>query len=106
MVVSKYKLKITPKAFDDLDEIYDYITNKLFNAKAAENLLDEIENSIMRLRDFPLSCGLVNDENLKKKGYRKLIVANYIAFFIVDEKGKQVVIMRVLYGRRQYEELI
>lgn len=98
MVRSKYEIRITPKAFNDLDEIYDYITNKLFNANAAEKLIDEIETSILRLRDFPLSCSLVNDEILKKKGYRKLIVANYIAFYIVDEIGEQVVIMRVHYG--------
>jgi addiction module RelE/StbE family toxin len=97
MGASKYKVSITLKAFDDLDEIYDYITNKLFNANAAEKLIDEIETSIMRLRDFPLSFSLVNDDILKKKGYRKLIVANYIVFYLVDEIEKQVIIMRVLY---------
>ena len=106
MVASKYKIKITPKASNDLNEIYDYITNILFNVKAAGKLMDDIEFKIMRLGDFPLSCSLVNDEILKRKGYRKLIVENYIVFYLVDDIGKQIVIMRVLFGRQHYEELI
>ena len=47
-----YSLKFTPKAQDDLDEIYIYISSKLFTEIAAEKLLDNIENSIMRLAQF------------------------------------------------------
>ena len=43
MVEHKYKLKITPAARDDLDGIYDYITNELFNLGAAEHLMDKID---------------------------------------------------------------
>lgn len=35
-----------------------------------------------------------------------LIVDNYIAFYIVDEEQRQVVVMRVLYGRRKYENIL
>jgi len=106
MVESKYRIKITPKANDDLDEIYSYIAEELFNEDAAENLIDKIENNIIRLRDFPLSCSLDEDDVLRSKGYRKLVVENYIAFYIVDEIEKQVVIMRVLYGRQKYQDII
>ena len=106
MAESRYNIKLTPKAYEDLDEIYEYIANNLFNINAAENLMNEIESSIMRLKDFPLSCGYVGDEVLKRKGYRKLIVGNYIAFYIADKEEKQVIIMRVLHGRKKYEGLI
>ncbi|HHY08390.1 MAG TPA: type II toxin-antitoxin system RelE/ParE family toxin [Corynebacteriales bacterium] len=101
-----YGLKLTPKANDDLDEIYSYITGELDAEKAAMRLFEKIETSIMRLRDFPFSCNHVNDEFLKMKGYRKLIVDNYIAFYVVDEEQRQVVVMRVLYGRRKYENIL
>ncbi len=106
MQENKYRLKITPKANEDLEYIYNYIANSLFNEGAAENLMYEIEIGIMRLKQFPFSCSLVNDEILRGKGYRKLIIKNYIAFYIVDEIDKQVVIMRVLYGRKKYENII
>jgi len=60
----------------------------------------------MRLKDFPFSCSYVDGAFLKRKGYRKLIVDNYIAFYLVDEEEKQVVIMRVLYGRQKYQDLL
>ncbi len=56
MVENRYSLKITPKADEDLDEIYGYIANELFNEGAAENLMEKIETNVMRLRDFPFSC--------------------------------------------------
>jgi toxin ParE1/3/4 len=102
----KYSIKVTPKANEDLDDIYDYISRELFNQVAAENLMDKIENCIMRLGSFPFSCSIVKDELCKQKGYRKLIINNYIAFYIVNEEEKQVIIMRVLYGKQNYQDFI
>ncbi len=106
MEQNKYRIKFTPKANDDLDEIYSYIAGELYSADAADNLMYKIETSIMRLVDFPFSCSFVHDDILKEKGYRKLVIDNYIAFYIVDETEKQVVIMRVLYGRQKYQDII
>ncbi|MDW7674717.1 MAG: type II toxin-antitoxin system RelE/ParE family toxin [Bacillota bacterium] len=86
--------------------MYSYISQELFAVSTANNLLERLERSIMSLRDFPFSCNLVADELLKKKGYRKLIVDNYIIFYIVDEFDKRVVIMRVLYGRQKYQDIL
>lgn len=106
MVKSKYSLKMTPKAAEDLDGIYSYISKELYAERAADNLLDRIETGIMRLKEFPFSCNYVADEFLKSKGYRKLIIDNYIAFYLINEEEKEVVIMRVLYGRQKYESLL
>lgn len=103
---NSYSLKLTPKAGEDLDEIYRYITEELYAEQAAANLLEKIEASIMRLKEFPFSCNYVADEYLKKKGYRKLIIDSYIAFYLVNEEEKQVIVMRVLYGRQKYESLL
>ena len=106
MSKNNYSLKFTPKAGEDLEQIYNYISEKLFNVIAANNLLEKIENSIMNLKDFPYSCSLVSDELLKSKGYRKLIVENYIVFHLINESEKQVVIMRILYGAQNYQDFI
>lgn len=101
-----YIIKMTPKAEEDLDNIYSYITQELFAEESAKNLIDRIEKSIMRLEEFPFSCNYVADEFLRSKSYRKLIIDNYIAFYIVDEEERYVIIMRVLYGRQKYEDLL
>lgn len=100
----EYSLKFTPKAFEDLDEIYGYIANKLFAPETAENLMAKIETSIMRLKAFPYSCSFVLVEPLKKRGYRKLVVD--IVFYLVNEQKYQVVIMRILYGASSYQNIL
>ena len=52
MVKSKYSLKMVPKAAEDLDGTYSYISKKLYVERAADNLLDRIETSIMKLQTF------------------------------------------------------
>lgn len=103
---NNYQLRFTQIANDDLDEIYLYISEHLFAPKAANDLMDDIETLIMRLRDFPCSGSLVADDILNRRGYRKLIVKNYIVFYLINEAEKQAVIMRVLYGAQQYENLL
>lgn len=103
---NRYRLYFTPIANDDLDRIYRYIAGHLDAKKAANDLMDEIETSIMRLSDFPYSGSPVEEDILNSRGYRKLIVNNYIVFHLIDESEKQVIIMRVLYGAQQYENLL
>ena len=69
-------------------------------------IMTKIEISIMGLKEFLFSCGYVLDEPLKVRGYRKLIVDNYIVFYLINELEKQVVVMRILYGARHYQNLI
>ncbi|MEG6615165.1 type II toxin-antitoxin system RelE/ParE family toxin [Peptococcaceae bacterium 1198_IL3148] len=82
------------------------MSNELYAEGAAGNILARIETSILRLRDFPFSGSYVADEFLKKKGYRKLIIDSYIALYLVDEQEKQLVVMRVLYGKQKYQDLL
>ncbi len=105
-MVNNYTIKMTPKAADDLDNIYQYISEELCLTSSAANILERIERGIMRLREFPFSCNYVADEYLRNKGYRKLIVDNYIVFYLIEEENSQVIIMRVLYGKQKYENLL
>lgn len=106
MSENRYSLKFTPKAGEDLEQIYIYISEKLFAEISARNLLENIEQSIMRLRDFPYSCSIVSDEHLKSRDYRKLIIKNYIVFYLVDDAKKQVVVMRIVYGSQNYQQFL
>jgi addiction module RelE/StbE family toxin len=106
MSENKYMLKITPKAAEDLEDIYRYISEKLFAEASARHLLEKIEKNILRLKDYPFSGSLVADEFLREKGYRKLIVDSYVVFYVVNESEKLAVIMRILYGRQKYQDLL
>lgn len=89
---NNYTIKMTPKAVDDLDNIYRYISEELFATSSAINMLDRIEKEIIGLRKFPFSCNCIADEYIKNKGYRKLIVDNYIVFYLINEVKEQDVL--------------
>ena len=74
----KYKTFLTRKAYNDLRGIYRYIREELQNNSAAINIVDDIEERIRLLEDFPLTGNFVQDTGLLAKGYRKLIINNYI----------------------------
>jgi plasmid stabilization system protein ParE len=100
--MEKYKLLIFPSAKQDLQDIVDHI-NKL-SPDAAIKLYDQIVEKIGSLSQMPLRCPLIKNLALKAKGYRVLVVDNYLVFFVV--KGKTIEIRRILFGRRHYEFLL
>ena len=97
-----YTYKLMPSAIRDLQEIADYIANYLCAPESALGLLDDIEAAIKESCAFPLSLPAINDEILKSKGYRKLVVKNYIVFVLPDQKNEVLNIMRVMYHARDY----
>jgi plasmid stabilization system protein ParE len=48
-----YRLRIMPMAEEDLDGIFDYITNNLEALVAANRLMEKIEKAIRGLKDIP-----------------------------------------------------
>ena len=62
----------------------------MFNDIAAARLMNAVETSITRLGDFPFSGSEFEDEYLRAKGYRKLIVESFIIIYLVDDKIKKL----------------
>ena len=106
MEENNYSVHFTKIAMHDLDDIYRYISEELFTDNVAIEMLKRIENSIMQWREFPKMGSRVRDEYLRMKGYRKIIVDSYITFYIVNDEKEKMIIMRILYGKRKYEDLL
>ena len=101
-----YNLHITKKAEDDLNMAADYIESTLFNPQAADDLLDKADKELSGLAVMPQIHKLVNDPFLNTLGIRFILVNNYMAFFLIDEKEKTVYIIRFLYGKRNWIQLL
>lgn len=101
-----YRVRYTLLAYEDFDEIDTYISGVLLKPQAALSLLSEMEESINRLKQFPFIGSEVEDSYLASKGYRKLVVQHYLVFYLVDRASKEVVVMRVMYGAREYRSLL
>ncbi len=101
---NSYRLKIFPMAQRDMADIFAYIAEELKNPTAALHQIDGFERAFATVCAFPESCPLIDNEYVKDKTLRKLVVNNYIAFFRVKDKEIQVV--RVLYGMTNYREIL
>jgi len=101
-----YKLEFLPVARQDITDIARYISHELSNPTAAETLANEMIEAAERLADFPYISAVHQAIKPLKNEYRKLIVKNYIMFYWIDEKGKRVIVARVIYGRRDYDKLL
>ncbi len=105
MDINNYEIILTDTAKEELEEIYDYISNNLNEKLAANRLMEKIEQNFLRLENNPYSCMKVCVKP-HNEIYRRLIVNNYIALYDVEEKSKQVIIYRVLNGRMDYLNII
>jgi len=90
----------------DIDDIYDYIADELQNPIAAIRRVTLIEQAIASLRENPNRFPLVRDDSLALEGYRMIIVKNHLVFFVICEPGKLVSVIRVLYGRRNWQYVL
>ena len=65
---------------------------------------DLLVKEISSLSKMPERCPKPKDLALAAKGYRYLIVKNYLVFYVVV--GDTVQIRRILYARRDYGALL
>ena len=100
----RYPYRFSKIATEDLRKITDYISYVLLNPSASEKLVYEFLDALERISLFPLSCSLVQNELIKEQGLRKLIVQKYILFYKFEENEIRVV--RILYGMRNYSNLL
>ncbi|NMO94276.1 type II toxin-antitoxin system RelE/ParE family toxin [Paenibacillus lemnae] len=96
----KNKVKYTPAAVDDIDEIFSYISSDDVNA--AEHLLQKLDHHISSLADFPEMGSVLSEDRytLVQRGYRFIVVHPYLVFYRVVQEN--IIIHRILHGRRDY----
>jgi addiction module RelE/StbE family toxin len=104
--MKNYKILMTQPARDDLKGIATYIVNKLSEPSIAKKLVGKIKEAVMSLSVMPTRHSLVADEKLAIQGIRKIMVDNYIVFYVVFDKDSTVTVLRILYGRRDWHNLL
>ena len=100
----RYNINYLPVARKDLIDIIEYIQED--NPKAALKFLNQIEDTISKLEDFPYMGATPKDTLLQYKGYRILVIQNYLVFYVVKENSLEVEIRRIIHGKRKYDFLL
>lgn len=98
--MDKYKVKINPRAIRELNSIYEYIANQKSAPENAKGQIDRIKKAVLNLDTFPQSHQERNEGRYAGKGYRQLLIDNYIAIFRIDEAGRTVYVVTIQYQGR------
>lgn len=78
---NKYVLNIYPQAARDMESIFEYIAITLCNPTAAAKQVRDFEKALNIVCSQPESCALIQNEYVKDRTLRKLIV---ILFSIME----------------------
>ena len=100
--MEQYEIRIFPTAKQDLLDVIDYLNT--LSRDSALKCYDRLVSEIASLSTMPERCPRPRDLALAAKGYRYLVVGNYLVFYIVA--GNTVQIRRILYARRDYKKLL
>lgn len=98
------EIQYSPAALRDLEQIGDYIAVELNNPSAALHTLDKIQDGIDKLVEFPKMGAPLSARYEDVGDYRYLVSGNYLTFY--REDAENVYIDRVLYGKRDYVNLL
>lgn len=95
--MDKYEVMLYPRAFRDIDDIYAYIALQKLSPENAKGQTDRIWNAIRKLEMFPESHQDRMEGRYAGKGYKQLLIDNYIAIFKIDKDTKKVYVITVQY---------
>lgn len=102
--MAKFRLRYSPLFYRDLDKITDYILLELKNKEAAKNLVKATEVAIKKRLANPVSVAPYKSINHRRHAYRRIIVNNYLIFYVVIDDT--MIIRRMLYGRRDLDRIL
>lgn len=93
--------RVAPRAECDLDDIWYYVAQESGSIKVANRLIDSITNHFTLLAGFP-NLGRSRERELGV-GCRSFAVGEYVIVYCL--KGEDVLILRVVHGRRDLDAL-
>ena len=99
-----YELRFLSLFEEDLNEIVDYITYRLRNPVAAENLVDAVEAAIQERLPNAEAFEPYQSSRERKYPYYRIRIKNFMIFYVVIDNVMEV--RRILYGRRNWKKIL
>ena len=87
---------------EDLYEIVTYITERLKNPVAANKLIDDVENAIIKRSSYAESFEPYHSVKERKYPYYRIYVGNYVVYYVVIDDVMEV--RRILYNKRNVKD--
>ena len=97
------KINYSPLALNDMDEIWNYISNELLNPTAANDTINGILDNVEKIKEHPESGSPLYFDDIFS-GYRFVMFKNYLAFYRIS--GSDIYVDRVLYVKRDFMKIL
>lgn len=109
MLSKRYRLRYLPLFYEELDEKMTYIAENLKNPKAANDLLDKVEEAILERLPVAESFEPYHFIRERRYIYYRIYVDNYIIYYvIIDDDLKDLImeVRRFLYNGQNQKEIV
>ena len=98
----QYKIIFTNDAIKDMDNIFNYISEKLYAPNSARNLMKKVNDTIDNLKYMPKAYSVIKKFPELEMEHRRIVVKDYVIIYTVDEDTKSVYIINMYYGGSNY----
>lgn len=109
MLSKKYRLSYLPLFYEDLEEKITYISEKLKNPEAANDLLDKVEAALLERLPVAESFEPYHSIRERKYAYYRIYVGNYTIYYVIIDDNPDDLLMEVrrfLYNGQNQRRLI
>ena len=98
----EYRVKLTECFLEEIENICEYISNKLKNIDASNRLREKVMYNVLLLENSPKMFGKIEKLDITKRQYRRIVVDNYVVLYTIDEEEKVVYIVHIYYVGQNY----
>jgi plasmid stabilization system protein ParE len=102
----RWKVVISNNAEREIAEIGAYIEEVTLEPDIAEKQIARIKKAIESLDFMPYRHRLHDDERLRVLGVRRMLVDNYVIWYVPDEARKCVKITHVIHNKRSIDKVL
>lgn len=102
-------LRYLPLFYEDLEQKVHYISEKLNNPKAANDLIDAVEKAILERLPIAEAFEQYHSSKERRYPYYRLYVKNFVIWYVViddETNGKIMEVRRFLYGKQNVKKLL
>lgn len=100
------KLRYTPEAISDLQEIKRYIKNTLHNPTAALRISKAILAACSSLKSFPKMGMSIESKAGFETDLRMLTCENWVAAYRIEDESGMISVARIMDARQDYMRIL
>ena len=98
----RYKICFTRECKREMDDIYNYISKRLYSPNSAKALMKTVEKAIYNLKEMPELHNIIKRYDGLDMEFRRIVIKNYIILYTISEEDKIVNIVHMYYGKSNY----